>query len=131
MRTPDGFHANTHIRRKNYLLGLEFLIVGISASNFTTFIATGWQANYNIAIFLDAFSRGVGVPVIATLGLMAVTHDYKPSPAKDILIFVAGFAATGVYFLSGIIKGFLMLPPYSRPRPIRNKAPAQPLQPVA
>lgn len=25
----------------------------------------------------------------------------------------------------------LMLPPYSRPRPIRNKAPAQPLQPVA
>ncbi|MER2419039.1 hypothetical protein ABS848_28480, partial [Klebsiella pneumoniae] len=35
MRTPDGFHANTHIRRKNYLLGLEFLIVGISASNFT------------------------------------------------------------------------------------------------
>lgn len=52
------------------------------------------------------FARG-GVPVIATLGLMAVTHDYKPSPAKDILIFVAGFAATGVYFLSGIIKGFL------------------------
>lgn len=43
---------------ENYLLGLEFLIVGISASNFTTFIATGWQANYNIAIFLDAFSRG-------------------------------------------------------------------------
>ncbi|HCF0446458.1 TPA: hypothetical protein NH694_004693, partial [Pseudomonas aeruginosa] len=93
------FYGAAFIRRKNYLLGLEFLIVGISASNFTTFIATGWQANYNIAIFLDAFSRGVGVPVIATLGLMAVTHDYKPSPAKDILIFVAGFAATGVYFL--------------------------------
>ncbi|HCF5750998.1 TPA: hypothetical protein NIH39_002090, partial [Pseudomonas aeruginosa] len=101
------FYGAAFIRRKNYLLGLEFLIVGISASNFTTFIATGWQANYNIAIFLDAFSRGVGVPVIATLGLMAVTHDYKPSPAKDILIFVAGFAATGVYFLSGIIEGFL------------------------
>lgn len=101
------FYGAAFIRRKNYLLGLEFLIVGISASNFTTFIATGWQANYNIAIFLDAFSRGVGVPVIATLGLMAVTHDYKPSPTKDILIFVAGFAATGVYFLSGIIEGFL------------------------
>ena len=25
----------------------------------------------------------------------------------------------------------LILPPYSRPRPIRNKAPSQPLQPVA
>lgn len=52
------FYGAAFIRRKNYLLGLEFLIVGISASNFTTFIATGWQANYNIAIFLDAFSRG-------------------------------------------------------------------------
>lgn len=29
------------VRRKNYLLGVEFLIVGISATNFTTFIATG------------------------------------------------------------------------------------------
>lgn len=92
------------IRRNNYLLGLEFLIVGISASNFTTFIATGWQANYNVAIFLDAFSRGVGVPIIATLGLMAVAHNYKPSLAKDISLFVAGFAATCVYFLSGIVK---------------------------
>ena len=25
----------------------------------------------------------------------------------------------------------VMLPPYSRPRPIRNKAPGQPLRPVA
>lgn len=91
------------VRRKNYLLGLEFLIVGISASNFTTFIATGWQANYNIAIFLDAFSRGVGVPVIGTLGLMAVTHNYKPSAVKDILLFVAGFAATCIYYLSGLV----------------------------
>ena len=88
------------IRRKNYLLGVEFLIVGISATNFTTFIATGWQANYNVAIFLDAFSRGVGVPVIATLGLMAVTHNYKPSPAKDVILFLAAFAATAIYYLS-------------------------------
>jgi hypothetical protein len=95
------------VRRKNYLLGLEFLVVGISASNFTAFIATGWQANYNVAIFLDAFSRGVGVPVIATLGLMAVTHGYKPSIAKDLLLFVAGFAATCVYYLSGIVNDTL------------------------
>lgn len=112
------FYGAAFIRRKNYLLGLEFLIVGISASNFTTFIATGWQANYNIAIFLDAFSRGVGVPVIATLGLMAVTHDYKPSPTKDILIFVAGFAATGVYFLSGIIEDSSLISMYSCGQPI-------------
>lgn len=95
------------IRKNNYLLGLEFLIVGISASNFTTYIATGWQVNYNIALFLDAFSRGVGVPIIATLGLMAVTHGYKPSRAKDIILFVAGFAATAIYHLSDLTKAWL------------------------
>ncbi|PYG78385.1 MULTISPECIES: hypothetical protein [unclassified Pseudomonas] len=95
------------IRRKNYLLGVEFLIVGISATNFTTFIATGWQANYNVAIFLDAFSRGVGVPVIAMLGLMAVTHNYKPSPAKDVILFLAAFVATAFYYLSTGFKEWL------------------------
>lgn len=92
------------VKRKNYLLGVEFLIVGISASNFTTFIATGWQANYNVAIFLDAFSRGVGVPIIGVLGLMAVTHNYKPSPAKDFILFLASFTVAAIYFLSTTFK---------------------------
>ncbi|WP_336331709.1 hypothetical protein [Pseudomonas putida] len=95
------------IRRRNYLLGVEFLIVGISATNFTTFIATGWQTNYDIAIFLDAFSRGVGVPIIVTLGLMAVTHNYKPTPAKDFILFLAAFIATAIYFLSSAFKPWL------------------------
>lgn len=98
------FYGVAFIRRNNYLLGLEFLIVGISASNFTTFIATGWQLNYDIALFLDAFSRGVGVPIIATLGLMALTHGYRPSRATDIVLFVGGFAATFVYHLSDAFK---------------------------
>lgn len=95
------------IRQKNYLLGVEFLIVGISATNFTTFIATGWQTNYNIAIFLDAFSRGVGVPIIVTLGLMAVTHNYKPTPAKDFILFLLSFIAAAIYFLSSAFKPWL------------------------
>lgn len=95
------------LRRKNYLIGVEFLIVGISATNFTIFVATGWQGNYNAAMFLDAFSRGVGIPIIATLGLMAVTHNYKPSPASDVTLFLAGFAATAIYFLSSGLKEYL------------------------
>ncbi|MBC2659052.1 hypothetical protein H7A76_26745 [Pseudomonas sp. MSSRFD41] len=95
------------VKRKNYLLGVEFLIVGISATNFTTFIATGWEVNYNIAMFLDAFSRGVGVPIIGTLGLMAVTHNYKPSPAKDFILFLAAFTAAAIYFLSITFKPLL------------------------
>ena len=83
------------------------LIVGISATNFTTFIATGWQTNYDVAIFLDAFSRGVGVPIVGTLGLMAVTHGYKPSPAKDFILFLAAFSVTAIYFLSTAFKPWL------------------------
>jgi len=94
-------------RRKNYLLGGEFLIVGISATNFTVFLVTGWLVNYNAAMFLDAFSRGVGIPIIATLGLMAVTHNYKPSLASDVLLFLAGFAAAAIYFMSNSFKEFL------------------------
>jgi len=101
------YYGAAFIRRKNYLLGVEFLIVGISATNFTVFMATGWMANYNVAMFLDAFSRGVGIPIIAALGLMAVTHNYKPSPASDIALFLAGFAAAAIYFTSSSFKTLL------------------------
>ncbi|MDP8772193.1 hypothetical protein QZR43_06285 [Serratia marcescens] len=101
------YYGAAFVRRKNYLLGVEFLIVGISATNFTTFIATGWQTNYDVAIFLDAFSRGVGVPIVGTLGLMAVTHGYKPSPAKDFILFLAAFSVTAIYFLSTAFKPWL------------------------
>ncbi len=101
------YYGAAFVRRENYLLGVEFLIVGISATNFTVFMATDWLANYNVAMFLDAFSRGVGIPVIATLGLMAVTHNYKPSPVSDIILFLAGFAAAAIYFLSSAFKELL------------------------
>ena len=101
------YYGAAFIKRKNYLLGVEFLIVGISATNFTIFMATGWMANYNVAMFLDAFSRGVGIPIIAALGLMAVTHNYKPSPASDLLLFLAGFVAAAIYFTSSSFKPLL------------------------
>ncbi|POA48318.1 hypothetical protein C1893_10690 [Pseudomonas sp. MPR-ANC1] len=95
------------VRRKNHLIGGEFLIVGISATNFTIYIATGWLANYEVAMFLDAFSRGVGIPIITTLGLMAVTHNYKPSLATDIFLFLGGFAAAAIYYSSNAFKEWL------------------------
>ncbi|MGN8275871.1 hypothetical protein [Pseudomonas sp. SMN5] len=101
------YYGVAFIRRRNYLIGGEFLIVGISATNFMVFIVTGWLANYNVAMYLDAFSRGIGIPIIATLGLMAVTHSYKPSVTSDIILFLAGFAIAAVYFLSSSFKALL------------------------
>lgn len=91
--------------RKNYLLGFEWLIVAFSASNLLFFLLTGFEPSYSISFFLDAFSRAFGVPIVAVLGLMAVTHNYKPSVAKDIVIFAVTFAATFVLVLADFVKG--------------------------
>lgn len=82
--------------KRNYLLGFEWLVVTFSASNALLYFLGGVQISYRISFFLDAFSRGFGIPVIATAGLMAVTHRYKPSILSDVLLFAAAMAATAV-----------------------------------
>lgn len=91
--------------RKNYLLGFEWLIVAFSASNLLFFLLTGFGPSYSVSFFLDAFSRAFGVPIVVVLGLMAVTHNYKPSVTKDIVIFAVTFAATFVLVLADFVKG--------------------------
>lgn len=51
-------------------------------------------------MFLDSFSRSFGMPVIAVIGLMALTHNYKPSAFKEVMLFVLAFAGTFVVFLA-------------------------------
>ncbi len=83
---------------KNYLLGIEWIIVATSGTNFLVYglIKAGHESPmYNFAYFLDAFSRSTGITLILVLGLMKVTHRYKPSVMMDIGAFalaaVAGF----------------------------------------
>jgi hypothetical protein len=73
----------------NYLLGLECLVVGVSASNFLVGSLLGADGGiaYDISFFLDAFSRSLGFTLILVLGLMAVTHHYKPTVAVEIGVF--------------------------------------------
>ncbi|WP_433633756.1 transporter [Nocardia sp. CA-120079] len=81
---------------KNYLLGLEWIIVATSGTNFLIYglIKAGHDSPmYAFAYFLDAFSRSVGITLILVLGLMSVTHRYKPSVAVDIGAFALAGAA--------------------------------------
>ncbi|WP_019853879.1 hypothetical protein [Actinopolyspora mortivallis] len=83
----------------NYLLGLEWMIVATSGSNFLLWSLLGGDEDsvfYDIAYFLDAFSRSVGITLILVLGLMVVTHRYKPTLAVDIGVFGLAVAA-GLY----------------------------------
>lgn len=87
---------------KNYLLGLEWIIVATSGVNFLVYGMLGLgqaSASFHVAVFFDAFSRSVGITLILVLGLMAVTHGYHPSRTVDIGVFVlAGMVGLGLTF---------------------------------
>jgi hypothetical protein len=85
----------------NFLLGLEWLIVGTSGVNYLIWALLGAsEANPQSAgvHFLDSFSRAVGITLILVLGLMAATHRYKPPVAVDVAVFGLGIAA-GAYLM--------------------------------
>lgn len=86
-------------RYRNYLLGLEWMVVATSGSNFLLWaLVSGEEGHvlYDVSYFLDAFSRSVGITLILVLGLMRVTHRYKPSVAVDVAAFGLAIAA-GLY----------------------------------
>ncbi|MET7510785.1 transporter [Streptomyces albidoflavus] len=87
-------------RYGNYLLGLEWMVVATSGTNFLLWSLAGARSDsvlYDVAYFLDAFSRSVGITLILVLGLMRVTHRYKPSLGVDIGAFA--LAIVGGLFL--------------------------------
>ncbi|MBD0692077.1 transporter [Streptomyces sp. CBMA123] len=91
------FYGWTFIRRYgNYLLGLECMVVATSGSNFLLWSLLGANRGsvlYDVAYFFDAFSRSVGITVILIMGLMMVTHRYRPSRGVDIAVFGAAVVA--------------------------------------
>ncbi|GAA5562093.1 MULTISPECIES: hypothetical protein [Acinetobacter] len=86
------------IKKNNFLLGLEWWIIAFSATNFVSYMLTGWEVSYSITMFLDSFSRSFGMPIIAVLGLMALTHNLKPSTLNEVILFAVAFAGTFVVF---------------------------------
>lgn len=86
-------------RYDNWLLGLEYLVVGTSGTNFLLWsLSSASEDNpmYKLAYFFDAFSRSVGITIILVLGPMKVTHRYRPSLAVDLGVFGLATAA-GLY----------------------------------
>ncbi|MFI5564385.1 transporter [Amycolatopsis japonica] len=83
-------------RYGNYLLGLEWMVVATSGSNFLLWSLLGGSPDsllYDVAYFFDAFSRSVGITLILVMGLMKVTHRYKPTLAVDVGVFAFATAA--------------------------------------
>lgn len=104
MITACLFYGGQFIRQHgNYLLGLEMLVVGTSGTNFLLWsLLSGSEESlmYQAAYFLDAFSRSFGATLILIVGMMAVTHRYRPGLRVDVAIFAL---AIGAAFL---LRGF-------------------------
>jgi len=65
----------------NHLLTLEYLVVAVSSTNFLLWALLGGNESspmYDLAYALDAFSRSFGITLILVIGLMRVTHRYRP-----------------------------------------------------
>ncbi|MEU6965533.1 transporter [Streptomyces chrestomyceticus] len=91
------FYGWRFIRRYgNYLLGLEWMVVATSGSNFLLWSLLGADSGsllYDVAYFFDAFSRSVGITLILIMGLMQVTHRYRPSRGVDVVVFGGAIVA--------------------------------------
>ena len=86
--------------RGNYLLGIEWLVIALSGASIVVFALGSVDQAYSVAYFCDAFLRGCGGPVIMILGLMVVTHDYRPLPHLDIYLFGGTIAGTVALLLA-------------------------------
>jgi len=83
----------------NYLLGIEWIVIALSGTNVVLLGLIGGDhdsPSYHLMLFFDAFSRSFGITLVLVLGMLKVTHRYKPSLAVDIGAF--GLAiVTGLY----------------------------------
>lgn len=91
------FYGWQFIRRYgNYLLGLEWMVVATSGTNFLLWSLLGAKSDsvlYDVAYFFDAFSRSIGITLILVMGLMKVTHRYRPSLGVDVAVFGVAIVA--------------------------------------
>ena len=87
---------------RNYLLGIEMLVVGVSGTNFLLWsLLSGSEESlmYKAAYLLDAFSRSFGATVLLILGMMVVTHRFRPGLIFDMAAFLVTIIAA--FFLRG------------------------------
>jgi|ERR1700683_3151035 len=83
---------------ENTLLAWEWYILGISACCGIVVALDPWRPIAWLWDYFDAFSRLLGVPIIATMGLMRVTHQVRLSKEQESLMFAVSLVAALLFF---------------------------------
>ncbi|BCW06185.1 hypothetical protein [Arthrobacter sp. NtRootA1] len=96
-----GYYFGWKFIRKyhNYFFGIECMVVATSGTNFLLWSLFSGDPNsimYGLAYFFDAFSRSFGITLVLILGLLMVTHRYKPSIWVEVGAFALATAG-GLY----------------------------------
>lgn len=83
---------------KNHLLGCEWFILAISSACGALFIVGHVPLAGSLVHFFDLFSRLFGVPLIAGIGLLRVTHDYETSKRVEYLVCAGSLLISALLF---------------------------------
>jgi hypothetical protein len=101
------------LRLGNKLLGWEWVVLAVSASHLLVGIVLQSPSFQAVAFYLDAFSRGVGFPVIATLGFVELFRGRKFPWQFDVAAFAGGaifaWVARTVWAESPALQEFYMV----------------------
>lgn len=92
------YYGRKFIKVRNYLLGYEWYILALSSTSGAVFAFGHVQAAGTLWHYLDLFSKFLGIPLIAGLGLLKVTHGYEPSKLVDVAVFLGSIVVTVVLF---------------------------------
>jgi hypothetical protein len=84
------YYGIRFLRLGNRLLGWEWIVLGFSSANMLLAILFQNAVFEAASFFCDAFSRGVGFPVIATLGFVELFRGRKFPWTFDVAAFAGG-----------------------------------------
>ena len=87
-------------RRGNYLLSALWLLPCLSGASYLLFGLYGILIAHDISRLCDEILMVLGMPLIATAGLMAATHDFKPSKRISTVFLIAVLAAVALLELA-------------------------------
>ena len=91
------------IKRRNFLLGGELWVVTFSATNLLINALTEAPLFLQVSLFCDAFSRCLGIPIIAIAGLAAASNRFRPSTFMDLVLFSMGAVVTVIVWTADFL----------------------------
>jgi len=96
----SGMSAFALGRQGNHLLAALWLLPCLSGMSYLLFGLYGILIALDISRLCDEILMVLGMPIVATAGLMAATHGYKPSKRASTVFLVAVLAAVALLELA-------------------------------